>query len=199
MNKALRVLIMTLAPGLAVAQMPGGPTLPIAIRPFPQLVKYLGLDEKQSTELRRIGSEFDSYLFVKQMRAIQVNVEISAETQRDVVDPMALGARYAELEAICREARDTEKKTQESARKVLNAAQNAKVQVLEQAYALLPVIAEADAAHLMNAPMDGSVLTQTSVLRGIPGTGTAGLPGCRNPGASGGLVFMPLQSGASDQ
>jgi len=190
MHKALLTLILTLAPTVVLAQMPGGPTTPLPISSNSQLIKYLGLEVNQTIDLWAGHLEFQRYLAGKTLRVAQVEAELRVETLKDVIDPLALGMRYAELEAICREARDTQKKTQERARKLLTAAQLAKMQVLDQAYALLPVIAEADTVHLMNAPIAG--IAQSAAASQV--ADTAGLPGCRSFPTL--LVFpMPLEPG----
>ncbi len=121
--------------------------------PVPQLTRYLELTIEQQAGLLRIQAEWQRFLAQKQQRVAQVERELSRETNANVPDPLSLGLRYAELEAICRESRDKDKENIASARKLLTAAQTAKLQTLEAAYLLLPIVAEADLAGLMQAPM----------------------------------------------
>ena len=149
--------------------MPG--PLPVASR----LVLYLELKPDQIVDLGKIQAEWQRYLASKVRRVQQVEREIRDATLAEVVDPSALGVRYMELEAICREARDTEARIRESARKILTDAQRAKLAVLEEAYRLLPEIAEADALHLIYAPLPGLD------LGGLGPRAPRPYPGCRFP------------------
>lgn len=163
------VLLMLVA-WPAAAQGPGEPA---PGRIWPQLIRHLELTPQQILELVRIQTEWSRYLTSKSRRVMQVEDELRQATLAPVVDPMALGVRYMELEAICRESRATDKRHQEQARKLLTAQQAARLASLEQAYRLLPVIAEADAAKLMDAPLPGLNLA----LVGKPGAKM--YPGCR--------------------
>ena len=171
MLKYAGAMMLALAAMLpAAAQGPGDPA---PGRLWPQLVKYLELTSQQTLELARIELEWQRFLATKARRAAQVEREIRQVTLAEVIDPLALGVRYAELEAICRESRDAERRVREQARKVLNAQQTARLASLEQAYRLLPVIAEADSAHLLDAPLPG--LNLAAVNPALP----RAYPGCR--------------------
>lgn len=164
-------LAMLLAAVLPLeGQNPGDP---MPIRLWPQIVRYLELTPQQILELGRIQVEWSRYLALKSRRAAQVEEELREATLAEVVDPMALGVRYLELEAICRESRDTDRKYHEQARKLMTADQMMRLAALEQAYRLLPVIAEADAAKLMDAPLPG--LNLTALVTAPP----RAYPGCR--------------------
>jgi hypothetical protein len=177
MKISLCTILLALVPALLPAQnpMPGpGDQMPIRLPIYPQLTKYLNLSTEQVVELARIEVRWQQYINAKTRRVGEVDREIRQITQAPSVDAPALGVRYAELEAICREARDTDNNIQAEARKLLNDAQRAKLTGLEQAYALLPVVGEADAAHLMEAPMPGLKMPA------IAGLGaTRQYPGCR--------------------
>ncbi len=169
MKYALCILMALLAAWPAAAQ---NPAEQMPVRLWPQIVRYLELTPQQILELVRIQAEWNRYLAVKSRRAAQVENELREATLAEVVDPMALGLRYLELEAICRESRDTDRKYHEQARKLMSEPQKAKLAVLEQAYRLLPVIAEADAAKLMDAPLPGLNV-------GALGLPADSYPGCR--------------------
>ncbi|NWF83416.1 MAG: hypothetical protein HXY18_06270 [Bryobacteraceae bacterium] len=174
----LGVAAMSLA---AFAQQ--NPIMPPIRMPYPQLTRYLELTAEQQTGLFRLQAEWHRYLIEKQRRVGEVERELAQETNAKVPDPVALGVRYAELEAICREARDRDSQTMQNARKLLTAPQLTKLQTLEAAYALLPVIAEADSAGLMRAPVMGRVLTNATAVdvAQLIGTISTSYPGCRYP------------------
>lgn len=170
MRYTVWAMAAVLAVGTAGAQNPGEA---MPVRLWPQISKYLELTPQQTLELLRIQSEWSLYLASKVRRVAQVESELRDVTLAEVVDPMALGLRYMELEAICRESRQTDARLRERARKLLKADQAAKLAVLEQAYRLLPVIADADAAKLMDAPLPGLDLA------GVGSPWARGYPGCR--------------------
>jgi hypothetical protein len=151
--------------------------------PVPQLTRYLELSPEQQAGLLRIQAEWQRFLAQKQQRVTQVERELSQETNANVPDPLSLGLRYAELEAICRESRDKDRENLASARKLLTAAQTTKLQTLEAAYLLLPIVAEADQAGLMQAPLLNP-LPQNAPLGGIPAANilqSGRYPGCKYP------------------
>lgn len=170
MKYATAFVMLALLAWPAAAQGPGDPT---PGRMWPQLIRYLELTPQQVLELARIQTEWSRYLAAKTRRVSQVEGEIRQATLAPVVDPMALGVRYLELEAICRESRETDKKYREQARKLMTPQQMTRLASLEQAYRLLPVIAEADAAKLVDAPLPG---LNPAMLGAVP---PRAYPGCR--------------------
>ncbi len=164
---------LALALLLALPVLAQGPVPQPPIRLWPELVKFLELTPQQVLDLGRLEAEWQRFLAVKTRRVAQVEREIRDATLAETVDPLALGLRYAELEAICRECRDMDKRTMERARGLLTPAQLQRLASLEQAWRLLPVIAEADAAHLIEAPLAAANLVN-SVL-----PSSRRYPGCR--------------------
>lgn len=169
MRKCASSLAWLLLAAAARAQGIGDGPLPLPSR----LVRYLELSRDQVFELGRLQLEWQRYLLAKERRVAQVERELRDLTLAPSPDPYALGVRYVELEAICREARDTEARIRERARKVLNDAQRTRLGALEQAYRLLPEIAEADLFHLIDAPLPGLNLSL------VGPQAPRGYPGCR--------------------
>lgn len=162
-------MILALTAVQALAQMPPV-NPPVVTLPFARLARYLSLTPQQVADLTRVNAELQRFLSQKQARAAVVRREIAEETRRETVDPLALGLRYAELEAICRESREKERSTMREARALLQRQQLEKLAVLEQAVALLPVAGEAAEMHLLGSEQgDGIVLTMP---------GARSLPGC---------------------
>jgi len=85
----------------------------------------------------------------KQNRISQLQTEIATETAKDTLDPMALGTRYAEIETICRDLKSQAGTYQQKNTTVLTDPQKAKLQALQDAIKLAPVISEAQSGNLL--------------------------------------------------
>ena len=84
------------------------PVLPVF---FPLQVKeYLGLSPDQISKILGLNSALGTFRLEKTQRQFQVQQEIADETARPSPDPMALGVRYFELEALRRQL-DTQQKS----------------------------------------------------------------------------------------
>jgi hypothetical protein len=168
----------------ALAQQIPPVTPPIRL-PYPQLARYLDLTGEQQAGLARLQAEWQRYLIEKQRRVAEVERELARETNSKVPDPLSLGLRYAELEAICREARNRDSQNMQSARKLLTAPQALKLQTLEAAYALMPVMAEADQANLIHAPLANLPPANRvpEILDLVQVAPARQYPGCRYPAA----------------
>lgn len=187
MQRTILTLILISAPTLFAQNPNPGEQMPIRLPIYPQLTKYLELKADQVLELGKVAVQWQQYLAMKTRRVADVESELRQITLAQTVDAAALGVRYAELEAICREARETDKKFQVDARKALTDVQRAKVSVLEQAYALLPVTGEADAAHLLDAPLPGLEMTAVAAA-----AAAKNYPGCRFTARPGRIMPVPL-------
>lgn len=110
---------------------------------------YLTLTEPQRQKLNGLNAEFSRWLQGKNERMRQVNGEITLETQRDPLDPGALGVRYAELEVIRREIKDRGEKLVAEAQAVLTEPQKMKLKALEEAMKLQPAFYAAQARNLL--------------------------------------------------
>ena len=137
-----------------------GQDLPIGfpVPAFPQPLKeYLGLSDTQVAAISKINADFNQFAGEKQRRALQVQQEIAAETAKETIDPMALGVRYLELEAIRRELRDHQATLLQGTVAGLNDAQKAKLKVLDDAWKLQAVISEAQCENLLAGATVNSV------------------------------------------
>ena len=177
-------LILSLGAAAVFAQDPG------SFRPFPffpeNLQKYLELNNAQVDTIRRTNLELDVYRVRKQTRMAQVQREIYEWTEKDPIDAMQLGVRYAEVETIRREIREEETKTVAKVRGTLNAAQLAKLKMLEDAVKLQPLIGDAVCENLMipQPAFAGNIIPATRIgaissssvvtYLGLPTTGCAG-------------------------
>jgi hypothetical protein len=102
-----------------------------------ELQKYLRLTNQQMGALSEANVEFHSWKGDKLARIYTVQQEISEETAKSPLNPVALGIRYAEIEAICREVRERAEKLQKANGERLNEEQRARLKVLEDAWKLV--------------------------------------------------------------
>jgi len=111
---------------------------PPICRPTP-LDTYLGIDcnSREWQAIERNNEAHRDWRDQKERRVFQVRGEIGVETRRSPLDPLSLGLRYAEIEAICREIDDREKQLVVVNRNALTEAQKAKLAALEAAMQLI--------------------------------------------------------------
>ncbi len=168
----------------------------------PSLQSYLNLTDDQLAGIGRINTEYNQWSFDKVRRVSEVQVEIVQETAKEPLDPMAIGIRYAELEAICRDAKDRVARAAVDVKALLTEAQRAKLQTLDEAVRLQVAIAQATSLNLLRSPNAtgaptslGTQLYRIPILSGGIGGGIGGV--CYVP--FGGLLSVvqnPFFSGA---
>jgi hypothetical protein len=138
------ILILTVAS--AMAQTVPNPWF---YQPLGQVQQYLQLTDVQLQGILSNNGEYNQFALTKQNRISQLQTEIASETAKDALDPMALGVRYAEIESICREMKDQAATYQQKNTGVLTDPQKAKLQVLQEALKLAPVISDAQSGNLL--------------------------------------------------
>jgi hypothetical protein len=157
MTRAVVTLFLTV-PAL-FSQIPGG-VIGGIISPFPpQLKQYLELTDEQVASILRLNSSSQTFQLDKLRRSGQVQFELSQEMAKPTLDPMALGIRYVELEAIRREIEADQNKTAANIQNVLTAAQKTKVQALQQAMQLQSVICEAQSVNVLRPSVGFPAIT----------------------------------------
>ena len=135
----------------------------------PELVSYLQLTPQQVTDMGKIQADWAAFQSSRYQRMSQVQIEISQETQKSPLDPMALGLRYAEVESIRRELAKENGAVGERMRGLLTDAQKNKVKTLEEAMKLLPVISQAQCAQLLQSASVTTPWNDTAgFLLGVP-------------------------------
>jgi hypothetical protein len=128
--------------------------LPGVLFPVPESVRtYLGLTEAQAARITALNAQYGAFARTKQLRRLQVEQEIVLEREKPVLDAMALGLRYVELEVMRREVAGERKKTVAAVRALLTEAQRAKVAVLEQALRDYDTACAAAGWNLLEAPL----------------------------------------------
>jgi hypothetical protein len=124
------------------------PSLP----PPAELIQYLGLTEVQVTAIRQANDAYQKFVSQKSVRMQQVQQEIAEETAKPALDAMALGLRYLELEGSRRQQTEEEGRTRTAIQALLTTAQKTKVQTLEDAMKLQPLICEAQNSRILTLP-----------------------------------------------
>ena len=114
---------------------------------------YLGFacNSPQAEAIRRNNNEHERWRVQKERRIYQVRSEIADETNRSPLDPTALGLRYAEVEAICREIDERETQLVQTNRNALAEPQKVKLAALEEAMRLVPIANAAISGKLIHA------------------------------------------------
>jgi hypothetical protein len=183
----LAVLCGLAASAQVIGPSPGGPGLPIS----PDLRVHLELTGEQLGAMNRLNAELWRFQSEKARRAAQVQMELQDERQKDPLDPMAIGLRYVELEAIQRELMAKARETAAEVRKVFTPAQQAKLQSLVEVLRMYPLACEAASLNLITPPETrwfntGSFISPGigagnvgGIIYGGPSIGCVGLPGIR--------------------
>ena len=130
----MRNLLLVLV--VAASAWGQGPII-IGQRPFlAQIREYLALTEVQFDRIQQQNSEFSRWSRTQSQRMFEVQREISVETARQPLDPVALGLRYAEVETIRRVIAERSAKLVPDNIAVLTDLQKMKLKALEEAMRL---------------------------------------------------------------
>jgi hypothetical protein len=126
----------------------------------PDLKSYLELTDDQEKEILKANSALSTFRMGKLDREFQVQSELRQETAKQTPDPMALGLRYVELEAIRRELDAEQQKTVAAVQKVLTAPQKVKLVSLQQALSLYSTACSAVSQNLIQPlPLPGNIIS----------------------------------------
>jgi hypothetical protein len=145
---------------------------PIQVFPYP-LQQYFGLSDEQVRRITAANADFRLLVVTKAARLRQVQAEIAAETAKDPLDFTTLGARHAEAEAIRREITAAQDRLRAQIRGELTEAQRSKLDALEEAQRLLPLITQAQGQNFL----PGAVVLECPPV--TPGSGLQ--PTCALP------------------
>ncbi|MCZ2078565.1 MAG: hypothetical protein LC130_26665 [Bryobacterales bacterium] len=161
-------------------------TNPWFYQPLGQVKGFLQLSDGQLQTILTNNDEYNRWASEKQTRIRQVQTEIAEETGKSPLDPNALGVRYAEVETICREMKEKANEYRTRNLEVLSQDQKTKLNVLEDAIKLAPLISQAQSGNLIGgtsyAPLfftstSASFSTSGAVLGGVIGAAS----GCYLP------------------
>jgi hypothetical protein len=167
---------------------------PVGYQPLAHVKEFLQLSDAQVRSISTNNDAYNRWSFEKQGRIQQVQAEIAAETAKENLDPMAIGIRYAEIEAICRDMTDQASTYQKKNATVLTDAQNLKLNVLEEAMKLAPVIAEAQSGNLLGSfQYAPPFFTSSSGSSTVSGIALGAVYGCRSTtGVFGAIISNPF-------
>ena len=169
MNRQILLLSLICA-APAWCQM-GGPAAQFPV----QLREFLDLTNQQVGSINQTNLRLREFANTKSVRRAQVQSEIAQETGRPVMDPMALGVRYRELELIRREVDAEQTRVRTELVAGLTAAQRTRLGALEEAFRLQGTACDAVQQNLLVAPAETPTGTGLgALLLGIPNTSSCG-------------------------
>jgi hypothetical protein len=123
-------------------------------RPFPpELKAFLELTDAQAAAVSKANTDLNTFRMTKAQRQMQVQIELSQESAKQTIDPMALGLRHAELETIRREIAAEQQKTGTIVQNVLTAPQKTKLTVLQQSLQMYSLACTAVDHNVLNMPI----------------------------------------------
>lgn len=133
---------------LAAAAVPAFSQLPT----FIPIDTYLGLTEEQSRNIQKNNEDLQSWMQEKTLDIFRIRAEVAIETARSQPDPIAIGQRYVQIEATCRQGSERMDETRRANEGLLTLQQKSKLAVLREVLQLIPTIAGAQQMQLLEGP-----------------------------------------------
>ncbi len=137
----------------------------------PDLKQFLALTDAQADAVSQLFNNNQVLASEKSVRISQVQREIADELNKDPLDPMSIGVRYAEIEAIRRGLDAESERMRIAVRAVLTEPQKVKLKTLEEASKLSSTISSAVCFGFLD-PTSGSMprlgASFTNVLTAMP-------------------------------
>src|SRR5882762_2616829 len=143
---------LLLCPLLAISAWPQTTMFP---QPLSQVKQFLSLTDSQVTAILQNNQAYNEFSFQQQQAIQHAQSQIAIETAQDPLDPIALGTLYAGIESACRDLRSKAASSQTQNISILADAQKAKLNMLNDAMKMAPIISEAQSGNLLgstNAP-----------------------------------------------
>ncbi|MEP7365113.1 MAG: hypothetical protein ABI972_17810 [Acidobacteriota bacterium] len=151
MTRFQAIGLLLFSGAIASAQVPTLPPIRELLFP-PQVKQYIGLTDEQVGRVLALNAGLAQFQAAKSARQIQVQIEIVQETQRENLDPMALGLRYLELEGIRRELDRERAKVIAAVQALLTEPQKLKVAALRQVMVDYPTACAGAAVNVVPVP-----------------------------------------------
>jgi hypothetical protein len=174
-------------------------TITFPSQPLSQVQQFLGLTDSQVTAILQNNQAYNEFSF-QQRQAIQhAQTQIAVETAQDQLDPVAIGTLYAGIESACRDLRSKATAVQQQNVSILTDPQKTKLNMLNDAMKLAPIISEAQSGNLLGStnspPFIFGAFSSGSFTSLI---GFPSVPGCASPFPSNIIpVIGPIPTGTS--
>ena len=121
---------------------------------FPsELRNYFGLSDDQVRQIAGINETFQSAVPLQEAAIQQLNQQIMAETQKSVLDPVTLGTLYVALEQARRDEQAARDQAIGSVTRLLTPPQRIRLQALQDALNLQPLIDVAGKENFLLIPV----------------------------------------------
>ena len=123
---------------------------------FPTVLKqYLNLRDNEVSAIQQATTRYNQLTASKQLRFIEIQNEIAAETRKTQPDALTLGVKYTETESIRRDLATQLAALRDKLRALLDDAQRAKLSALDDARNLLPIVYDAQCENLIDPSASG--------------------------------------------
>jgi hypothetical protein len=123
---------------------------------FPPVLKqYLNLRDNEVSAIQQATTHYNQLAASKQLRLIEIQNEIAAETRKTQPEALTLGVKYTETESIRRELVTQLAALRDKFRALLDDAQRAKLSALDDALNLLPIAYDAQCENLIDPSASG--------------------------------------------
>jgi hypothetical protein len=123
---------------------------------FPTVLKeYLSLTGREVSAIQQATTHDNQLAVSKQLRLIEIQNEIAAETRKIQPDALTLGVKYTETESIRRELATRSAALRDQLRALLDDAQRGKLSALNAARSLFPIVYDAQCENLLDPSASG--------------------------------------------
>jgi hypothetical protein len=126
-------------------------TFPSPQTPLSQVQQFLGLTDSQVSAIIQNNNDYNTFSFQEQQTIQHAQSAIAVEIAQDQLDPVAIGNLYAGIESACRDLRSKAATVQQQNVSVLTDVQKAKLNMLNDAMKLAPIISEAQSDNLLGS------------------------------------------------
>jgi hypothetical protein len=115
----------------------------------------------QTDTITGLNSSYQKQTTDRQQNISQLQAQIAQETAKDTLDPLALGTLYAQVESIRRSIANDLTALRTNARAALNDMQRVRLNSLDDARKLQPLIGEATCQNLLDPQVSQWFFTST--------------------------------------
>jgi hypothetical protein len=185
---------LLLCPWLALSAWSQG--TPFPFQPLSGVQQFLGLTDDQVTAILQNNNDYNTFSSQQQRQIQNASSQIHVETAKDQLDPVALGTLYAGIETSCRALLDKATTSQQQNVSLLTDAQKAKLNVLNDAIKLAPIILGAQSGNLLGSavsPPSSFISPSVPVTQFLYPVGYSGFAGCGFNIVYGG-IFVPTST-----